>query len=99
MANIKRILAAGMLPFDCYQNPEFAHWLAFFAGPTSGVRIRWRETGVYRPSAHGGKTAMYAFHLAGEEAIRWPALEQLKDLLERLGEVQEWDAVDIEGGG
>lgn len=96
VANIKRVVASGVLPFDCYNDPELAPWLAFFAGPTSGIRLSWDGPIEYRPNEHGGDTAMYAFLLAGEEAVRWPALDDLLGVLQRLGTVAEWRVDDIE---
>lgn len=85
MANIKSVRVEGDLPFDCAEDGEMSRWLAVMNGPTFGLRIQWFGRTRDVPNEHGGTTAFYSFRIAGEEAVRWNALDNLKECVLRLG--------------
>lgn len=105
MSNVKQVHIAGSVPFN-WLDPEFikgklddedAAWLGrLFLTPTIGLRIEY-EFAHYQDNDDGGKTAIYLFDVVGQEAIAYPALEKLTELIEKAGgDVEVNDVVDLE---
>ena len=84
MANIKRVLINGELPFDAGGDQELLQVLGQLSLPSMGLKVEW---GGHRsqPNEHGGKTAMYRFTLKGDEAVRDSYLTRFVDLVHRAG--------------
>lgn len=84
MANIKQVDIRGRLPFDCAGNEDLSPFLAQMSGPCVGVRITWGDHRMV-PNEHGGQTAVYDFHVHGQEAVRWEWIDCLKEAVVAAG--------------
>jgi hypothetical protein len=110
MANIKAVYIEAEVPFtwmlgdgDCMgdteggMKDEDAAWLArTFLSPVYGLRLENHEQLRYEDNSWGGRTAWYRITITGEEAISWPALDRLRELIAERGKVTVWDAEDIQ---
>jgi hypothetical protein len=96
MSNIKQVEITGTLPFDCYDDQEFQPFLAAMNGPAFGLKIQYGRETTMRPSEHGGQQTMYPFTISGLEAVAWPWLEKLVEIIKRLGTVETDSSFDWE---
>ena len=98
MSNVKRVEVQGVMPYDCAGNETIRGWLASMNTPTFGLRIRWGKQPVeMRNNEHGGKTAMFAFEIQGEEAVAFTAYDTLlKAITECGGRVNKESCIDLE---
>lgn len=98
MSNCKSVLISGVMPFNIYQHDESAKWLGMMNSPCIGISISYGAE-HYRPNARGGKTAMYDFVIAGEEAMSFKAFEKMVDDFENGGaDINRVRIRDIEDG-
>lgn len=110
MANVKRVEIEAEVPFHWTQalgseelisNDDLAFMAMLFLSPSIGLELSYEDLGD-RPNDGGGRTSMYLLRISGEEAISWPALDRLADVVHRatgqLGELRRAFADDIEGG-
>ena len=99
MSNVKRVRINGELPYDWASRltPEETQLMAtYLLSPSIGIRLTWGASHmVPNPDGSNGRTAMYAFNVQGEEAIRWSALDALNAVFKRLG-TASGHAKDIE---
>lgn len=99
MANVKNFDVTGTMPFNADENETLKGFLAFLAGPVSGLRIEWTGSAGYVKNEHGGQTAMYSFHIVGHEAVSWAYWDNIKKaILEVGGTVTDESVVDPEDG-
>jgi hypothetical protein len=100
MANAKKVVIEGHLPFDIANRSEDVQkWLGMMNTPTSGIKITYG--GVhYEANDHGGKTAMYDFIIEGVEAIWNSALGRMVAEFQAAGAVvTEACALDMDNRG
>jgi hypothetical protein len=85
MANTKRIIIEGDMPYDCGQSrlwtstasqPEedaakhIQSMLAYMAGPVTGVRIGWTKHSVRRTAtSQGGMLSHYGYCISGTDSL------------------------------
>lgn len=97
MANVKDINMSGTLPFNYYEDDTLARLFAFITSPTSGLNVTWNSAG-YKPNQHGGKTAIYEYHITGQEAVSWGWILYFNRAVTSFGgTVGENENIDIEG--
>lgn len=73
MANVKRVAIEGVIPFNVPFDSKANQFLGLLNQPSMGLRIHYSKdnTGpTYVPNESGGKTAMFWFLVAGQEAVR-----------------------------
>jgi hypothetical protein len=111
MSNVKRITINGTLPYDCDQHPDMMRFLAHLNTPRFGLQLRYSEEPKLIPNSEikrnmpptydfgppNGKTAVYGFCIAGEEAVSWGWIEALKKAITDCGgTVGKEEAIDLE---
>ncbi len=87
MSNTKAVHLTGKVPFDWVTKmgeADAAFVARMLLGVATGLRITY-EAEWYVPNAHGGRTAMFAFEIAGIEAVSHDALKRLIEAIRRAG--------------
>lgn len=101
MANLKDVDIRGVLPFDCDNDAEMCWVLGKLNAPSTGLSIKWN--GLQLPSVpnnHGGRTAMFEFHISGQEAVADAFLNRiLAAVVNCGGKLTTATAKDIENNG
>jgi hypothetical protein len=105
MSNIKAVEIEGTAPFDLFDDRDYAATTmsvdesAFIArlcfAPSTGLRLSWGNE-HYVLNDRGGYTTMYRFSIKGSEAVSAAALERVKDIFERIGNVTRFNVIDLE---
>lgn len=94
MSNVKDVHISGSVPFTWLDGQDYGGELSdeevawfgrLFLNPTIGLRIDFSFQGYSEPNEHGGKTAIYGFTVSGQEAIAYPAIDRLVELVEKAG--------------
>lgn len=100
MANVKDVHMRFRAPFDWTSEADDQDlaWLgAAFLNPSVGLRLSWRFDG-YEDNDHGGRTAHYVGLIEGQEAVAYPWLDRLEDVIARIGEIVRYEVYDVEAG-
>jgi hypothetical protein len=78
---------------------EMMEWLSYLNLPAVGIRIHFLPGGDSRTNrGTGGVMTFVRYEITGEEALAWPALEDLVRTLERVGFVSRQEAMDVDEG-
>jgi hypothetical protein len=91
VSNTKNVLINGWIPFDfnatgCLENNNTSYKeLQAFIGqcrmPCYGIKFNILNEYKNRPNLFGGQTTMYHFNCYGFEAISYPALRKMLDIM------------------
>lgn len=77
---------------------DSAFLASLFLNPVIGLQLSQTDDG-YDDNAGGGRTSMYSITIEGQEALAFPAIERLVNILEGAGgTVTSAEAYDIEDG-
>jgi len=99
MANIKRVLLTGDMPFNTTDNDKITQMLGVFNAPFMGIRISWGGISRRVPNEHGGETTFLRYTITGEEAVRYETVQYWKRIVEEFGGKMSGSIEDIENGG
>lgn len=88
MANVKRVIIEGEVPFDIYEKVEAQGIWAYFSSPVSGLRIRYggqylvpNKTLDPNTPHPGGSTAFFHFALEGCDSVSWSWIKSFKEVV------------------
>lgn len=95
MSNVKSVHIVARVPFNWLMldpegedGPQRQADLSFLASwlltPSSNLGVSYTHDGT-EPNDHGGITTMYVANFSGAEAIAWPGIDLLKEIVERRG--------------